>query len=641
MIRPRNGRLRLGVLVALSIGAFTLEVLAGSTSVPPVSEQETPAIEYTLTEVFGEESWTIHRTALSPNGRWIAFTEGDFQTRKSLWVVSTEGGQPIRLTKGPYLDDSPLWFPTSDRIAFRSTRPPAYSIMTLPVDPLTGRATGHPRQVTLDRPSAWFDVSPDGKWIAYTVFGTKGRHALRILPSNGGIARTIADPSGRVPMWSSDGRTIYYVLGRARSSEETLMRVRVEGGSPEVAFKWPGRIGILPGPNRDFVLRVSQQDREWEIATLEGHSLGRLPLPRGMAIADISKEGDQMLATQAEWVASLTILPVEGGPARQLTQGFAYDEPIGWSPDSKKVLFETALNGEALLFYAPADGGSMHEVKLPEDRLRDYQPVLSLDGKHVLYAIGEGGDELLTLKVYSIEEDWSWELSRRYVFTRGPAGQIGPQRDGQDFLFFEKREGLYELRASPPQGPSRRLKTFDDIPGIMAVQGERIAYVENTKKEAFLYWTIAGESPVRRILTLEGMLDALAWSPDGKRIAAYHYDPTRAAKHIEPGGRDLIVMEVTASGDLVGEPKAYAVPSGHWWGPRWLPDGRRILVVGNDGNLWLIPLDPGARPVDLTLDDPNSLWRYHLSPDGRTVAYPSERQRGSSIWLLKLREPLN
>jgi Tol biopolymer transport system component len=164
--------------------------------------------------------------------------------------------------------------------------------------------------------------------------------------------------------------------------------------------------------------------------------------------------------------------------------------------------------------------------------------------------------------------------------------------------------------------------------------------LERENNKASLFLAVASKGPARRILELNGFVEMPAWSPDGRMLAAYHYDSARAELHTKPVGRDLIVLEVTPSGNVVGQPRSYAVPSGHWWGPQWLPDGRRIVVVGDDGNLWLIPLDPSARPVDLTKDDPNSVWRFKLSPDGQFVAYPSERQQGGSIWLMNLKEPL-
>jgi len=59
-----------------------------------------------------------------------------------------------------------------------------------------------------------------------------------------------------------------------------------------------------------------------------------------------------------------------------------------------------------------------------------------------------------------------------------------------------------------------------------------------------------------------------------------------------------------------------------------------------DGNVWLVPLEQGAKPVAITQDDPNSVWNFQLSPDGSSIAYPSSIQHGSSIWLLELKESL-
>jgi Tol biopolymer transport system component len=360
----------------------------------------------------------------------------------------------------------------------------------------------------------------------------------------------------------------------------------------------------------------------------------------------ISREGDQILAIQRDSAASLTILPVEGGPARYLTEARAYDYPFGWSEDGKNVLFETDLSGEEVMLYAPISGGPMHQVTLPESRMFAFDPVLSGDGKHVLYALGEVASELSTLKVYSMDEDWSWELSRN--FSRDPASNLRlsgrggtHHRDGDIFLWCEKREGQYVLVTSPPQGPARLMRTLGGkLPESIAVHGDRIAYIENSEEEATLFLATAGKVEAQRILSLYGMLDMVVWSPDGTRLAVYHYDPTQTARNPwDPVGRDLVILEVRPSAEIVGEPRRYSVPAGHWWNPRWLPDGRRILATGMDGNVWLIPLDPNARPVAITKDNPG-VWQYKLSPDGRYIAYSGERQLGSSIWLLTLKEPL-
>ncbi len=626
--------------------------MATLTRPPPSSiapGQGSPAIEFTLTQVYGRDSSSIREASLSPDGRWIAFTREDGTTRRNIWILSTEGGEPVPLTTGRYFDDAAVWFPAGDRIAFRSTRTPIPAIMTVPFDTLTGRPTGPPRQVTLDQIYEHFDVSPDGRRIAYTASNGRGRILLRILPAVGGTARTLAD-GVLEPIWSPDGASIYAVIGDGRSPKRTLKRIFPDEGRVEEIFAWPGRIRIMwRGPNRSFVLRETPKPMEWEVANLSGHPVGRIDFPRGMNPMGISREGDRILCVRPTWSFPLMILPIEGGAARRLDVGHRYGEPLGWSPDGKRVLFETDLNGRAGLLYATVAGGPMPQVKLPEERLTDFTPVLSGDGNHLLYAVDEGGDGITVLKVYSIEDDRSWELSRSHTFVRGaqveevPTGAGGTiRRDGQDFLYFERHGVRDELYASPPRGPSRLLRTFlGKPPHSVAVNGERIAWVENSQSEAVLFLATAGEAGARRILIRQGMLDMPVWSPDGDKIACYHFDPSLSSRSDwDPAGRDLVVLELDPSGGIAGKPQAYSIPAGHWWSPRWHPDGRKILVVGIDGNIWLIPLERGARPVAITQDEPNGVWTFHLSPDGRSIAYPVSIQRGSSIWFLELEEPL-
>ena len=54
----------------------------------------------------------------------------------------------------------------------------------------------------------------------------------------------------------------------------------------------------------------------------------------------------------------------------------------------------------------------------------------------------------------------------------------------------------------------------------------------------------------------------------------------------------------------------------------------------------LVKLADPEHPVLLTKDDPVSKWGHALSPDGKYVAYPSERKKGGSIYLIEVAELL-
>ncbi len=612
-------------------------LLAGPVAVRAQAAQEIPTIEPTYTRIFGSDTLDIGwGPAMSPDGRWIAFSVFEGMDRSNLWIVSSEGGQPIRLTDGDHTDGAVVWFPSSDRIAFRSIDRLAYwAIMSLSIDPQSGHPAGPPRAVTLEGSSAYFDVSPDGRWIAYTP-QDQGHRVIRIVPSSGGAARTLTRAEVGFPVWGPEGRNIYYTL-YGEDDERIVVRVAVEGGGPDTVFTWPRRILHQPGPNRGHVLlTVSENPPAFELATIEGYSVARVTLPEGMEPAELTAN-NELLATKSNTFTPLRILPVDGGPARQLTDASAHRSPLGWSTDNR-VFFETELNGDEILLLAPADGGAMHQVRLPESRMAEFAPVLSDEAGHLLYAVSQDNPRLSILKVLSLESGRSSILTRAHAHD-GLGSLLGrggtPYRDRADFLYVESKGSVRELWTSTPEGPSRLLWSFaaEQTPTAVTVLGDRIAFVRN-EPATTLHLATAGDQRAREVLHVPGALDEVAWSPDGRWLAATHYD-TLAAE--EAGGNAwIMVVQVSPSGQLVGQPRFVGDKMLAWWNLHWLPNSRAVLATGMDGNVWHLPVDSDADPVCLTRDEPNVSWNYAISPDGNHIAYHVEIPQGSSIWMVGL-----
>jgi len=635
----------MNALVRTQLLTVVVLLIGGPLVLRAQTQQDVPTIEPTYTRIFGSDTLEIGSPAMSPDGRWIAFAVLESMDKMNLWIVSSEGGEPIRLTDGNYSDEAPVWFPNSDRIAFRSVaRRPYLAIMTLLIDPRTGQRAGPPQTVTLEASAAYFDVSPDGRWIAYTPIDDQGYRVIRVIPSTGGTARTLTRADTPTPVWGPDGRNIYYVLN-AGGSGETFMRVAVDGGQPDTVFTWPGRIRYKPGPNRRFVLRaVSSGSPEFELATLDGRAIGRLTLPQGMTPREIIA-GNQLLALKSETATPLRILPVTGGPARQLVDGNVHRVPLGWTKDGL-VFFETELNGDDVLLLAPDDGRAMRQVRLPEQRMAvpesrmaEYAPVLSADGRHLLYAVSGDDPEVSTLKVLSLEDARSSEVTEAHATDESGTvlGRGGtPRRDGEDFLYVESRGDVRELRASSPEGQSRALwnSAAEEWPTAVTVHGDRIAFARNFEAGATLHLATAGDSKSRDILRLPGWLSAAAWSHDGTWIAAVHTDTLKMGE----GRERIMFVRVSSDGEVVGQPRFVGDKMLAWWSLQWLPDNRGILATGFDANVWLLPVDPDANPVCLTRDDPDRSWNFVVSPDGRHIVYHVQVPRGSSIWKVDLGE---
>jgi hypothetical protein len=119
-------------------------------------------------------------TSVSPDGRWVVFTDGlQAQTDSTVWIVGTSGDRQPRQLLQP--------------------------------GELNGR------------------VSPDGRWIAYQSLAS-GRSEVYVQPFPGpGPRRQVSVGGGDCPLWSRDGRELYY------STPDKLMVVEVTGGATFVA----------------------------------------------------------------------------------------------------------------------------------------------------------------------------------------------------------------------------------------------------------------------------------------------------------------------------------------------------------------------------------------------------------------------
>ncbi|MES2796111.1 MAG: biopolymer transporter TolR [Bacteroidota bacterium] len=155
----------------------------------------------------------------SPDAKKLIFT-GQRKNQYDIWTVDLATKKETALTNTAILDDGPEYSPDGKYVYFNSVLTGTMKIWRM-------RADGSQKeQVTFDEYNDWFPhFSPDGKQILYISFPKDieptqhpfyKKVMLRIMPSSGGIPKTIAFLFGgqgtiNTPSWSPDSKYVAFI----------------------------------------------------------------------------------------------------------------------------------------------------------------------------------------------------------------------------------------------------------------------------------------------------------------------------------------------------------------------------------------------------------------------------------------------
>ncbi len=433
---------------------------------------------------------------LSPDGERVAYAwTGAADDNWDIYVKQVGvGTTPLRLTSNPAPDWSPVWSPDGRQIAFLREDENASGLYTIYVLPSLGgkerrlvevRGPGTPppptfswspdgrglavaeaptgqgpsRIVQIDlatlektsltspRGEAGGDsspeLSPDGKTIAF-VRSSVGFGGLDVWvqPLGGGAARQVT--SGRFDYccdlaWTPDGREILFVTGN-RAGPGRILRVPVDGGTPE-PLAGMGEASASPTVRQGrlaFSQHVRRIPREiWRTPGRKARPSERIPQKLIASSQDdlqgIYSPDGRRIAFQSGRSGSpnIWIADADGTNQVQLT---AYDAHAGsahWSPDSKSVVFDARESGNADIYVVAADGGEPR--RLTQEPADDIAPSFSRDGRHVYFSSDRGGRR----EIWRVPAEGGPAVQ----VTRG-GGYFGEESwDGQHLFFLKSQSG--------------------------------------------------------------------------------------------------------------------------------------------------------------------------------------------------------
>ena len=253
-------------------------------------------------------------------------------------------------------------------------------------------------------------VSPDGKMVAFSAVtvdlaANKKRSHIYTVPIAGGAPRELGDPeqSNDRPRWLPDGKQIGFVS--VKNGESQLWTVNLDGSNlAQLTHLATEAGGEIFTPDGKYVIFSSDvfpscgADDECNRKKLEEEKAAP---SKARLISNL------LYRHWTTWAGArrthLLVMPVEGGPARDLTPGdrdvppFSLGGPEDYavSPDSRELVY--ALNTDELaatstntdLFTVPVaslkEGSELKPLRITSNPAADNSPLYSPDGKFLAY----------------------------------------------------------------------------------------------------------------------------------------------------------------------------------------------------------------------------------------------------------------
>jgi Tol biopolymer transport system component len=394
---------------------------------------------------------------VSPDGRFIAFTDIPPGEKSDIFVTSTDGKTSWPLLEHPAEQKYPRWSPDGKHVVFISMRHGNWALWGVPVkegkavgdpfivregmadallgnwthnglaswnwlrmndiflmevDPTTGEPTTEPKQIEyIPTGSNLYPTwSPDGNSLAFLrIDNNSGTLFVVVIQNDGEKVQEYKVPTGYGSgylRWMPDGKGIgmnsynekkqKFLLSRKFDSEKwetTLIPVVAEQGWTKFEWSGSGKAFMYAKAGVGIVEHDLETGEERTVYTPKSKG------PMNFRWLKCSKDYKWLAFT--EFNTKIVAVNLETGESHVVGKKIGFPS---WSPDGQKILARRGWSPKGpkqSLFIIPSSGGDVKEIDLSQSLSKDSEidtSDWSPDGKQVVFVLKQNQSDALLYK---------------------------------------------------------------------------------------------------------------------------------------------------------------------------------------------------------------------------------------------------